>query len=69
MIGFLRWIVMMCVLMIGFLKQINIVNSDSNIDILGGNILCFETFPIFSAKTVPITYKKILRFMKYRNSC
>ena len=51
-----------------FLKQINIINSNSNIDILGGNILCFETFPnFFSARTVPITYKKILRFMKYRN--
>ena len=51
-----------------FLKQINIINSNSNIDILGGNILCFETFPnFFTGRTVPNMYKKILRFMKYRN--
>ena len=51
-----------------FLKQMNIINSNSSIDILGGNILCFETFPnFFSGRTVPNTYKKMLRFMKYRN--
>tara|TARA_B100001939_G_scaffold345323_1_gene361609 strand:+ start:538 stop:1323 length:786 start_codon:yes stop_codon:yes gene_type:complete len=51
-----------------FLKQINIINSNPSIDILGGNILCFESFPnFFSGRIVPNTYKKILRFMKYRN--
>ncbi len=51
-----------------FLKQINIINSNTEIDILGGNILCFESFPnFFSGRTVPSTFNKIRRFMKFRN--
>ena len=51
-----------------FLKQINIIKSNAEIDILGGNILCFESFPtFFKGRTVPVEYKKIKRFMKFRN--
>ena len=51
-----------------FLKQIKIINSNPGIDILGGNILCFESFPnFFSGRIVPKIHKKILRFMKFRN--
>lgn len=51
-----------------FLKQINIINSNTEIDILGGNILCFESFPdFFSGRTVPSRFNKIQRFMKFRN--
>ena len=51
-----------------FLNQINIINSNTEIDILGGNILCFESFPnFFSGRTVPSTFNKIRRFMKFRN--
>ena len=51
-----------------FLKQIKIVNSNPDIDILGGNIKCFETFPdLFSGRIVPSSLENIRRFMKYRN--
>lgn len=51
-----------------FLNQIKFIKSNPEIDILGGNILCFESFPnFFSGRTVPKTYKKIIRFMKFRN--
>jgi glycosyltransferase involved in cell wall biosynthesis len=51
-----------------FIKQINIINSNTEIDILGGNILCFESFSnFFSGRTVPSTFKKIRKFMKFRN--
>lgn len=51
-----------------FLKQIKIVNSNPDIDILGGNIKCFETFPdFFSGRIVPSSLENIRRFMKYRN--
>ena len=66
MIGFLGWILMMCA-NDRFLKQINIINSNSNIDILGGNILCFETFPNFSQLELSLLHIKNIRFMKYRN--
>ena len=51
-----------------FSKQIKFINSNPNIDILGGNIKCFEQFPhFFSGRIVPNTFSKIKRFMKYRN--
>lgn len=51
-----------------FLNQINIINSNTDIDILGGNILCFESFLVlFSGRTVPRTSNQIKRFMKFRN--
>ncbi len=51
-----------------FSKQIEIINSNRDVDILGGNILCFETFPnFFSGRTVPTTFEEIQRFMKFRN--
>ena len=51
-----------------FLKQINIINSNTDIDILGGAILCFESFlDLFSGRTVPGTFDQIKRFMKFRN--
>ena len=51
-----------------FLKQIKIVNSNPDIDILGGNIQCFESFPNFlPGRNVPNSLLNIQRFMKYRN--
>lgn len=51
-----------------FLKQVKIINSNPDIDILGGNILCFESFPdFFSGRTVPTNFNKIQSFMKFRN--
>lgn len=51
-----------------FLKQIKIISLNPDIDILGGNILCFESFPnFFSGRTVPTTFNAIRRFMKFRN--
>mgnify|MGYP002005406108 CR=1 FL=1 len=51
-----------------FLKQIKIVNSNPEIDILGGNIKCFESFPdFFSGRNVPYSLQDIRKFMKYRN--
>ena len=51
-----------------FLKQINIIKSNPEIDILGGNILCFQTFPVFfKGRTVPNSFDEIRKFMKFRN--
>lgn len=51
-----------------FMKQIEIISSNPDIDILGGNILCFESFPkFFSGRTVPTSFNSIKKFMKYRN--
>ena len=51
-----------------FSKQIEIINSKADVDILGGNILCFETFPVFfSGRTVPTSFEEIQRFIKFRN--
>ena len=51
-----------------FIKQIKIINSNSNIDILGGNILCFKSFPnFFYGRNVPTSPTAIRRFMKFRN--
>jgi glycosyltransferase involved in cell wall biosynthesis len=51
-----------------FQKQINFINSNPEIDILGGNILCFESFPnLFSGRKVPISNNEIKRFIKFRN--
>lgn len=51
-----------------FSKQIKIINLNPDIDILGGNILCFETFPnLFPGRTVPTTFKAIRKFIKFRN--
>ena len=51
-----------------FQNQIEIINSDPDIDILGGNILFFESYPnFFSRRTVPTSFNEILRFMKFRN--
>ena len=51
-----------------FLKQIKIVNSNPDIDILGGNIQCFETFPdFFPGRSVPNSLENIQRYMRYRN--
>ena len=51
-----------------FLKQINIIKSNPEIDILGGNILCFETYPdFFKGRSVPNSFDKIRKFMKFRN--
>ena len=51
-----------------FSKQINIISLNPDIDILGGNIQCFESFPnFFSGRNVPTSSKAIRRFMKYRN--
>jgi len=51
-----------------FLKQIEIISLNPDIDILGGNVLFFESFPDFSpGRTVPSSYNAIRRFMKFRN--
>lgn len=51
-----------------FSKQINIINLNPDIDILGGNIMCFKSFPnLFSGRTVPTKFKEIQKFIKYRN--
>lgn len=51
-----------------FSKQINIISLNPDIDILGGNIQCFESFPnFFSSRKVPTSSKAIRRFLKYRN--
>lgn len=51
-----------------FQNQIDFINLNPEIDILGGNILCFEYFPnFFSGRTVPRTFNQIKRFMKFRN--
>lgn len=51
-----------------FKKQIEIINSNPDIDILGGNILCFKSYPnFFLSRTVPTSFNEILRFMKFRN--
>ena len=51
-----------------FTKQINIISLNSDIDILGGNIQCFESFPnFFPGRNVPTSYNSIRRFMKFRN--
>ena len=52
-----------------FQKQRDLIMANSKIDILGGNILCFETFPNYhSCRKVPITPDEIKRFMKFRNA-
>ncbi len=51
-----------------FFKQIKFINSNSDIDIVGGNILCFETYPnFFKGRTVPNSFDEIKKFMKFRN--
>ena len=51
-----------------FQKQIDFINLNPEIDILGGNILCFESFPnFFSGRNVPSAPNEIKRFMKFRN--
>jgi glycosyltransferase involved in cell wall biosynthesis len=51
-----------------FSKQLKIINLNPDIDILGGNILCFETLSnLFPGRTVPTTVKAIRRFIKFRN--
>jgi len=51
-----------------FSKQIKVISSNPDIDILGGNIKCFQSFPnLFSGRIVPNTFNEIKRFMKYRN--
>ena len=51
-----------------FQKQIDFINSNPKIDILGGNILCFETYPnFFKGRSVPNSFDKIRKFMKFRN--
>ena len=51
-----------------FLKQKKIIKTNTDIDILGGNILCFESYPnFFSGRTVPSSFNQIRKFMKFRN--
>lgn len=51
-----------------FQNQINFVESNPQVDILGGNILCFSEYPhLFRGRKVPITSRKIYRFIKFRN--
>ncbi len=51
-----------------FKKQIKVISSNPDIDILGGNIKCFQSFPnLFSGRIVPNTFDEIKKFMKYRN--
>lgn len=51
-----------------FQKQRDFIIANPEIDILGGNILCFETFPNFySGRKVPRTPDEIKRFIKFRN--
>lgn len=51
-----------------FVKQLEIISSDKSIDILGGQILCFERFPkLFQGRVVPTTNEAIQRMIKYRN--
>lgn len=51
-----------------FAKQIQIINENPNIDILGGNIKCFETYPYFlPGRKVPMSMPQIHRYIKYRN--
>tara|TARA_B100000945_G_C20426228_1_gene620672 strand:- start:1443 stop:2228 length:786 start_codon:yes stop_codon:yes gene_type:complete len=51
-----------------FLKQIKIIKANSDIDILGGNILCFKSYPnFFPGRTVPSSFNQIQKFMKFRN--
>jgi glycosyltransferase involved in cell wall biosynthesis len=51
-----------------FQKQIEYIGANTEIDILGGNILCFESFlDLFSGRNVPTTFNEINRFLKFRN--
>jgi glycosyltransferase involved in cell wall biosynthesis len=51
-----------------FQKQRDFIIANPEIDILGGDILCFETFPnYYSGRKVPSTPDAIKRFMKFRN--
>lgn len=51
-----------------FFKQKNIINLNPEIDILGGSIKCFQSFPnFFSGRIVPTSTNDIKNFMKYRN--
>ena len=51
-----------------FSKQINIISVNPDIDILGGNIQCFESFPnFFPGRNVPTSSDAIRRFVKFRN--
>ena len=51
-----------------FSKQIGIIDLNPDIDILGGNIQCFKSFPnLFPGRVVPSKFNSIKRFMKFRN--
>lgn len=51
-----------------FRKQIEFIKCNPDIDILGGNILCFESYPkLFSGRSVPSSSIQIKKFMKFRN--
>jgi len=51
-----------------FTKQLKFIDSNPDIDILGGKILCFESFPnLFPGRAVPATFRAIQKFIKYRN--
>jgi amylovoran biosynthesis glycosyltransferase AmsE len=51
-----------------FRKQRDYIVANPEIDILGGNILCFESFSNpYSCRKVPLSFSDIKRFLKFRN--
>ena len=51
-----------------FARQAEIINTRKDIDILGGNILCFDTYPNLTAgRNIPIGKEEIRQFVKLRN--
>ena len=50
-----------------FKKQLEFINNNPNIDMLGGQVMEFEQDKYLSIKNVPLTHKEIITYAKKRN--